>query len=159
MFNLLKTKTDLKQLEVIAKTLVRKSTIGDIYLLNGELGAGKTTFIRFFINSIFDLNLIKRPNSIKSPSFPILINYPIKNFEVFHYDLYRLKNENEIQELNIIENLNENITLIEWPQMIINTLQIDNYFFINLEIINSFERTIKIIHTHNKNFDNEYKFI
>ena len=102
MYNLLKTKTDLKQLEAIAKTIARKSIIGDIYLLSGELGAGKTTFIRFFINSIFDLNLIKRPNSIKSPSFPILINYPIKNFEVFHYDLYRLKNENEIQELNII---------------------------------------------------------
>ena len=156
MFNLLKTKTDLKQLEVIAKTLARKSIIGDIYLLSGELGAGKTTFIRFFINSIFDLNLIKRPNSIKSPSFPILINYPIKNFEVFHYDLYRLKNENEIQELNVIENLKENITLIEWPQMIINNLQIDNYFLINLEIINPCERIIKISHTHNKHFDNEF---
>ena len=159
MFNLLKTKTDLKQLKRIAKTLASKSLPGNIYLLNGELGAGKTTFIRFFIYSIFARNLIKKPNSIKSPSFPIMINYPVKNFEVFHYDLYRLKNENEIQELNIIENLKENITLIEWPQMIINTLQIDNYFFINLEIINSFERTIKIIHTHNKNFDNEFKFI
>ena len=49
MFNLLKTKTDLKQLEVIAKTLARKSIIGDIYLLSGELGAGKTTFIRELI--------------------------------------------------------------------------------------------------------------
>ena len=156
MFNLLKTKTNLKQLEIIAKKLASKSLTGDIYLLSGELGAGKTTFIRFFINSIFDLNLIKRPNSIKSPSFPILINYPIKNFEVFHYDLYRLKNENEIQELNIIENLKENITLIEWPQMIINNLQIDNYFLINLEIINPSERIIKITHTHNKHLDNEF---
>ena len=156
MFNLLKTKTELKKLEEIAKTLARKSSIGDIYLLSGELGAGKTTFIRFFINSIFDLNLIKRPNSIKSPSFPILINYPIKNFEVFHYDLYRLKNENEIQELNVIENLKKNITLIEWPQMIINNLQIDNYFLINLDIIHPRERIIKITHTHNKHFNNEF---
>ena len=85
-----------------------------------------------------------------------MINYPIKNFEVFHYDLYRLKNENEIQELNIIENLKENITLIEWPQMIINKLQIDNYFLINLEIINPRERIIKITHTHNKHPDNEF---
>ena len=156
MFNLLKTKTDLKQLEVIAKMLARKSIIGDIYLLSGELGAGKTTFIRFFINSIFDLNLIKRPNSIKSPSFPILINYSIKNFEVFHYDLYRLKNENEIQELNLIENLKKNITLIEWPQMIINNLQINNYFLINLDIVDPSERIIKITHTHNKHFNNEF---
>ena len=156
MFNLLKTKTNLKQLEIIAKKLASKSLIGDIYLLTGELGAGKTTFIRFFINSIFDRNLIKRPDSIKSPSFPILINYAVKNFEVFHYDLYRLKNENEIQELNVIENLKENITLIEWPQMIINNLQIDNYFLINLEIINPQERIIKITHTHNKHLDNEF---
>ena len=156
MFNLLKTKTDLKQLEIIAKTLARKSILGDIYLLSGELGAGKTTFIRFFINSIFDLNLIKRPNSIKSPSFPILINYPIKNFEVFHYDLYRLKNENEIRELNIIENLEENITLIEWPQMIIDNHQIDNYFLVNLDIVNPSERIIKITHTHNKHLNNEF---
>ena len=156
MFNLLKTKADLKQLKVIAIKLARKSTSGDIYLLNGELGAGKTTFIRFFIYSIFACNLIKKPNSIKSPSFPIMINYPVKNFEVFHYDLYRLKNENEIQELNIIENLKENITLIEWPQMIINNLQIDNYFLINLEIINPRERIIKITHTHNKHLNYEF---
>ena len=156
MFNLLKTKTDLKQLEAIAKTLASKSLIGDIYLLSGELGAGKTTFIRFFINSIFDLNMIKKPNSIKSPSFPILINYPIKNFEVFLYDLYRLKNENEIQELNVIENLKKNITLIEWPQMIIDNFRIDNYFLINLDIVNPSERILKITHTHNKHFNNEF---
>ena len=156
MFNLLKTKTDLKQLKRIAKTLASKSLPGNIYLLNGELGAGKTTFIRFFINSIFDRYSIKKPNSIKSPSFPILINYPIKNFEVFHYDLYRLKNENEIRELNIIENLEENITLIEWPQMIIDNHQIDNYFLVNLDIVNPSERIIKITHTHNKHLNNEF---
>ena len=156
MFNLLKTKTNLKRLEIIAKKLANKSLIGDIYLLSSELGAGKTTFIRFFIYSIFACNLIKKPNSIKSPSFPIVINYPVKNFEVFHYDLYRLKNENEIQELNIVENLKENITLIEWPEMIINNLQIDNYFLINLEIINPHERIIQITHTHKKHFVNEF---
>ena len=100
MFNLLKTKTNLKQLEIIAKKLASKSLIGDIYLLSGELGSGKTTFIRFFIYSIFARHLIKKPNSIKSPSFPIMINYPIKNFEVFHYDLYRLKNIKEISVVN-----------------------------------------------------------
>ena len=149
MFNLLKTKTDLKQLEVIAKMLARKTIIGDIYLLSGELGAGKTTFIRFFINSMFNRYLIRKPDSIKSPSFPILNNYTLKNFEVFHYDFYRLKNKNDIQELNIIENLKENITLIEWPQMIINKLKKNNYFFINLEIINLKERIIEIKHMQN----------
>ena len=156
MNNLLKTKTDLKQLETIAKKLAKHSSFSDIYLLNGELGAGKTTFARFFINSIFDNNLIKRPNSIKSPSFPIMINYPMQNFEIFHYDLYRLKNINELQELNIFENLKDNITLIEWPKMIINSSQFNNYFFINIEILSTNKRIIEISHTQNKRFNNDF---
>ena len=148
---MLKTKTDLKELQAIANTLAKKSLIGDIYLLSGELGAGKTTFIRYYINALFDRYAIKRPNLIRSPSFPILINYTVKNFELFHYDLYRLRNEDEIQELNIIENLKDNITLIEWPNIIINSSNIGNYFLINLEIINSNEREIMITHKHNKN--------
>ena len=149
MFNLLKTKIDLKQLENIAVKLSKISTLGDIYLLSGELGAGKTTFARFLINSIFDNNKINRPDVIRSPSFPIMINYSINKFEVFHYDLYRLKNQNELRELNIIENLKENITLIEWPQIIINKLKKNNYFFISLEIINLNERIIEIKHMQN----------
>ena len=155
MYNLLKTKIDLKQLEIIAKKLAKQSSFNDIYLLNGELGAGKTTFARFFINSIFDNNSIKRPNSIKSPSFPIMISYLVQNFEIFHYDLYRLKNMNELQELNIIENLKKNITLIEWPHMIINGSQFNNYFFINIEILSTNKRMIEISHTHNKGFKND----
>ena len=155
MNNLLKIKTDLKKLEIIAKKLATHSSFNDIYLLNGELGTGKTTFARFFINSIFDINLIKRPNSIKSPSFPIMINYSVKNFEIFHYDLYRLKNINELQELDIFEKLKKNITLIEWPQLIINSSKIDNYFFINIEIISTNKRMIEISHTHYKDFNND----
>ena len=147
---------NLEDLEILAKNLIKELKKGSIICLKGELGAGKTTFARYIINSFYDSKKIKKPTSIKSPSFPILINYTVKNFEVFHYDLYRLKKENEIQELNIIENLKENITLIEWPQMIINNLQIDNYFLINLEIINPCERIIKITHTHKKNLDNEF---
>ena len=155
MFYLLKKKANLQQIKIVAKKLAQNSSPGDIYLLNGELGSGKTTFTRFFINSIFKKNLTKKPHSIKSPSFPIMINYPLKNFEVFHYDLYRLINENELRELNIYENLKENITLIEWPQMIINSSQIDNYFFINLKIITPNERMLEISHTHNKIITNE----
>ena len=155
MFDLFKKKVNLQQIKIVAQNFARNSVPGDIYLLNGELGSGKTTFTRFFINSIFEKNFIKKPYSIKSPSFPIMINYPLKNFEVFHYDLYRLINESELKELNINENLKKNITLIEWPQLIINSSQINNYFFINLKIITPNERMIEITHTHNKNFNNE----
>ena len=155
MFDLFKKKVNLQQIKIVAQNLAQNTILGDIYLLNGELGSGKTTFTRFIINSIFEKNFIKKPYSIKSPSFPIMINYPLKNFEVFHYDLYRLINENELKELNINENIKKNITLIEWPQLIINSSQINNYFFINLTIISPNERMIEITHTHNKSFNNE----
>jgi len=155
LFDLFKKKVNLQQIKIVAQNLAQNSVPGDIYLLKGELGSGKTTFTRFFINSIFEKNFIKKPHSIKSPTFPIMINYPLKNFEVFHYDLYRLVNENELKELNINENLKKNITLIEWPQLIINSSQINNYFFINLKIISPNERMVEITHTHNKNFNNE----
>ena len=101
---------NLEDLEILAKNLIKELKKGSIVCLKGELGAGKTTLARFIINSFYDLKKIKKPTSIKSPSFPIMINYTLKNFEVFHYDLYRLKNINELQELNIIENLKKNIT-------------------------------------------------
>ena len=155
MFRLLKKNSDLYQIEVIANKLANKAVLGDLFLLQGELGAGKTTFARFFINSIFEKNLFVKPESIKSPSFPIMINYPLSNFEVFHYDLYRLKNKNELIELNIDENIKNNVTLVEWPKMIINNSKFKNYFLIKLKIISYNKRDIEITHTHIKDFDDD----
>ena len=126
MFKLLKTTCDLKQLEAIAKRIVDIIVPGDLLLLKGELGAGKTTFARFFIQSIYKKNFLTIPGPIKSPSFPIMISYPLNNLEILHYDLYRLTNKNELKELNIDENIIKNITLIEWPDMIIRNLLIEN---------------------------------
>lgn len=152
MFELLKTEADLSKLEIIAKKIAKKVKKGDIFLLNGELGAGKTTFARFFINYIFKKNSLSPPNSIKSPSFPIMINYSIPSYEIYHYDLYRLKSEEEIEELNFYENFKENITLIEWPEIIDNKNKLIKYYNIKMDIINQTYRSIKIYHTHIKNF-------
>jgi tRNA A37 threonylcarbamoyladenosine biosynthesis protein TsaE len=67
---------NLTELNNIAKELAYKANISDLYLLEGELGVGKTTFARLFINSLHDKFDIIRPKNIKSPSFPIMINYP-----------------------------------------------------------------------------------
>ena len=64
-------------------------------------------------------------------------------------------NEKELKELNINENLDDNITVIEWPQMIIDSSKISNYFLVDLKIITSNERMVEITHTHKKNFNNE----
>ena len=109
---------NLDQLKKFAKKLALKSNQGDIYLLKGELGVGKTTFTRFLINSIFDAYKIKRPENIKSPSYPILINYPLLNFEINHHDFYRLTNNNELSEIVSFEDFNKNISIIEWPEII-----------------------------------------
>ena len=154
MFSILKKKIDLHELKIIAEKLANKSAIGNIYLLNGELGVGKTTFARFFINKLFRKYKIKEPISIKSPSFPLLINYSIKKFDVLHYDLYRLKNENEIIELNVIENLKKNITIIEWPDIINNYLKLNEYISISLKFLSSKKRDINIMHI-NKDYLNE----
>ena len=146
---------NLQQLNKFAENLAAINKPSDIILLQGELGTGKTTFTRFWINALYQKKKISPPFSIKSPTFPIMISYNLNDYEVYHYDLYRLKNKNELQELNIIENLKENITLIEWPQIILNSSQLNNYFFINIEIISANKRMIEINHTYDKHFDND----
>ncbi len=151
MKKLLKQKVNLIELSNYANRLAQKAKLGDIFLLSGELGVGKTTFVRFFIESIYKRNFLKKPKFIKSPSFPILITYPIKNYEILHYDLFRIKNNNELIELNIQENIKNNIYLIEWPEMLLKKAIFKNYYLINLKIINKNNRLIEVIHQ-NKNF-------
>lgn len=154
MYNQLKTICNLNQLKIISKKLANITKLGDLFLLKGQLGAGKTSFARFFINEIFSKNLQKKPNLIRSPSFPIMINYTLKDFEIFHYDLYRINNKNEIIELNIHENVKNNVTLIEWPELIIENIFEKNYFLIDLKIIDENKRELKISHSTIKNILN-----
>ena len=112
------------------------------------MGSGKTTFVRNIINSIYLRNNLKKPNSIKSPSFPILITYAIDNLEIYHYDLFRISNVSELSEINIFEELHNSITFIEWPEIILDYLKSYNYYSVNLNIVNEKIRNIK----HNLNF-------
>ena len=119
---------DLVKLKSFAKSLAINANIGDIYLLCGDLGVGKTTFSRFFINSLYDKYKKKLESKIKSPSYPLLINYPLLDFEIYHYDLYRLKDLNELLEIDFFENFKKNITLIEWPEIIIDRFKFNKYY-------------------------------
>ena len=91
--------------------------VGDVVLLHGEIGAGKTTFIRYLINSLEKKNKVKL-GEITSPTFSILNEYEIKNITVRHYDLFRIKDSNEIKNIGIYENIQDFITFIEWPDKI-----------------------------------------
>ena len=150
MKKLIEVKCSIRDLDNFAKKLSFNIKTGDVFLLKGELGSGKTTFARFLINSLFNINNLKPPTDIKSPSFPIMINYPLKKFEIFHYDFYRIDNKNEVKEIDIFENIEKNITIIEWPELILKNFAITNFFLMEFRIINSLERSIKLWHSQKK---------
>ena len=134
---------DLEGLEKFCEDLSLKIKVGDTVCLFGDLGSGKTTFARNLIKSIYKRNKLEKPTSIKSPSFPILLTYEVNNFEIYHYDLYRISKIGELIELNIFEELNNSITLIEWPEVIIDSLKNYNYFSVNFDILDENKRNLK----------------
>ena len=91
--------------------------MGDIIFLYGEIGVGKTTFVRFFINHLENKNGIKN-SDVLSPTFNIVYDYDVGNKKIFHYDLYRLKNYKEISQLGIFETSSDSIKIVEWPELI-----------------------------------------
>ena len=135
---------DLSGLEKLTTNLCKDISVGDIYLFRGELGAGKTTFVRLLINNLFAFNNLPKPLSITSPTFPILITYDLNSSQIYHYDLYRVKSLKELEELDFFENLNNNITFIEWPEMLISLPLNKNHYLINLDMISETKRKINI---------------
>ena len=133
---------DLSGLEKFSEKISQKLDHGNIICSFGELGSGKTTFARSIIRSIYKKHKSKAPHSIKSPSFPILITYEVNNIEIYHYDLYRISNSSELFDLNIFENLENSITLIEWPEVILEKLNSKKYFSVRFNIIDNLLRKI-----------------
>ena len=136
-------KLDLKGLESFCEDVSANLKLGDIICLSGELGSGKTTVVRNLINSIYKRNKLEKPISIKSPSFPILLTYEVNNFEIYHYDLYRILKRSDLSEINIFEELNNSITFIEWPEIILDMLKNYNFYSLNLVIADEDTRIIK----------------
>ena len=134
---------DLEGLKKFCEDVSFHLKIGDIICLSGDLGSGKTTFSRYLINAIYTNQNIEPPNNIKSPSFPILLTYELNNFDIYHYDLYRVSKSSEVFDLNIFEELNNSITLIEWPSTILDLLQNYNYFSVNFDILDEMKRSLK----------------
>jgi len=135
---------DLREIEKLATNLCKDISVGDICLFQGGLGAGKTTFVRLLINNLYLLNNLPKPTSITSPTFPILNTYDLNSLQIYHYDLYRIQNLKELEELDFFENLNNNITFIEWPEMLISLPLNKKHYLINLEMISETKRKINI---------------
>jgi tRNA threonylcarbamoyladenosine biosynthesis protein TsaE len=106
-----------KKLGEFANNLSSKLKQGDIFFLYGEMGVGKTTFVKFLINNM-QIRSKKKLTEITSPTFNIMNEYDINGLLVKHYDLYRLKSVDELEDLNIFNENDKAILLIEWPQII-----------------------------------------
>ncbi len=96
----------------LAKEIAAQTHIGDVIGLKGTLGAGKSFFAKNFINF-----LSEKPREILSPTFNLLYSYNSKKGEIFHFDLYRLKNEEELENIGFFDALKNGISLIEWPEI------------------------------------------
>ena len=109
--------SSLSDLKKIANNIQKIVLPGDCIFLYGEIGVGKTTFARMLINNYELENKIKK-SEVLSPTFNIVFEYDIKDFTIKHYDLYRLKNVKDLQNIGLFENTEQCITLIEWPELI-----------------------------------------
>ncbi len=108
-----------KNTEELAGKFLNKIKSGDIIFLYGEIGVGKTTFVRYLVNKFQKENQLKI-TEVTSPTFNLLSEYQINQIKINHYDLFRLKSSEEIKNLDLLGDYKNSITLIEWPQIIKN---------------------------------------
>lgn len=127
-----------KEMANLASKIADEAQVGDVFCLEGTLGAGKSFFAKNFINF-----LQEKPAEVLSPTFNIVYNYETKKGEIFHFDLYRLKSPQELENIGFFDVINNAICLIEWPQIAQKFLP-KNYKKIIIEILDGERRKMLI---------------
>jgi tRNA threonylcarbamoyladenosine biosynthesis protein TsaE len=131
----------LDQLNHISLNILSKISKEDCILLFGEIGVGKTTLTRLLVNNLQHQNN-QNESEVLSPTFNIVYEYEIGVHKIMHYDLYRLRNEKELQNLSIFDENSVNIKIIEWAEIIKDTPQNRLEIYLSHEKKNN-ERGIK----------------
>ena len=111
----------------LAKNFSKILKKGDIVFFHGEIGVGKTTFIRYLVN-FFQIKNHLDLTEVTSPTFNLVNEYDVGIFTIQHYDLYRLTNSDETKNIGLLEDQKDILTLVEWPEKIDSKIdsKIDN---------------------------------
>ena len=107
-------KFGIEDTQLLASKISKRITEGSLILLNGEMGSGKTQFVRFLCDSLGVIS------NVSSPSFLILNKYDTKtNLEIFHFDFYRIKDSRDLEEIGFFEILesNKGVVIVEWAHI------------------------------------------
>lgn len=148
MNNLIFTSHSEDETKNFAFNLASKLNVGDIIVLSGDLGSGKTKFTEGFLK-YFNLE-----NEISSPTFTIVNEYKNKDINIYHFDVYRLEDSEEFYAIGGEEYFNSGICIIEWGELIEDVLPND-YIHISFERDSSDDNTrILNIQTYGTKFDN-----
>ena len=129
--------TSEKSTRELAEKLTSYFKGGEYIFLHGEMGVGKTTFVKYFINK-FQTDEQLKLTEVTSPTFNLLNEYETKNFTIKHYDLFRIKNSLEIKDLDIFDVKSQTITFIEWPQILENNAKVKS-----IDLLFAYENELK----------------
>ena len=129
--------TSEKSTRELAEKITSYLKGGEYIFLYGEMGVGKTTFVKYFINK-FQTDEQLKLTEVTSPTFNLLNEYETNNFIIKHYDLFRIKNILETKDLDIFEYNKKIITLVEWPQLLKNNNRVKS-----IDLLFTYENEIK----------------
>ena len=137
--------TSEKSTQELAKEFTKYLKGGEFVFLYGEMGVGKTTFVKYFINEYQKINNLTQ-TEITSPTFSLLNEYQLKVMRIKHYDLFRINRKEDIKNLNIFEKDIKLITFIEWPQLLndIQNIKSINLIFSYFNDLNDRSVDIKV---------------
>ncbi len=126
-----------EDLRDIALYLLKLSKKDSIIFLYGDLGAGKTSLVKYFVKELCSTI------NVTSPTFNIVHRYDTPRFNIYHFDLYRIEHKNELLEIGIDDAMSNGLTIIEWPEILDGI--VDCSIFIEIDMFKDSLREVSII--------------
>ena len=141
--------------KLISQKLSSFLSIGDIIFLKGEIGVGKTTFIKYLINNL-KIKSKQKKTEIPSPTFNLVYEYKVGKILINHYDLYRVKDKLDLKNIGILEDYKDKLTFIEWPEILEDNIK--NRIDLNFKYEDDLKKRSLIISSKNRiDVVNEFK--